>query len=62
MEFGIVSDRIADIDKVVAAEAMGYAFCWAFDTPMLRSNPFVLLGLAAARTHTIRLGVGSLTR
>ncbi|MFT5450120.1 MAG: 5,10-methylenetetrahydromethanopterin reductase [Gammaproteobacteria bacterium] len=58
MQFGIVSDRIGDIDKVVEAEAMGYAFCWAFDTPMLRSNPFVLLGLAAARTRTIRLGVG----
>jgi 5,10-methylenetetrahydromethanopterin reductase len=58
MQFGIVSDRIADVDQVAEAEAMGYAFCWAFDTPMLRSNPFVLLGLAAARTQSIRLGIG----
>jgi 5,10-methylenetetrahydromethanopterin reductase len=58
MQFGIVCDRLADVDLVVEAEAMGYAFCWAFDTPMLRSNPFVLLGIAAARTRTIRIGVG----
>jgi 5,10-methylenetetrahydromethanopterin reductase len=58
MQFGIVCDRLADVDLVVEAEAMAYDFCWAFDTPMLRSNPFVLLGIAAARTSTIRLGVG----
>lgn len=58
MQFGIVCDRVDDVDLVVEAEAMGYDFCWAFDTPMLRSNPFVLLGLAAARTRSIRLGVG----
>lgn len=58
MHFGIVCDRLYDVDLVVEAEAMGYSFCWAFDTPMLRSNPFVLLGLAAERTRSIRLGVG----
>ena len=58
MDFGIVCDRIEEVDLVAHAEALGYQFCWAFDTPMLRSNPFVLLALAAQRTHSIRLGVG----
>jgi alkanesulfonate monooxygenase SsuD/methylene tetrahydromethanopterin reductase-like flavin-dependent oxidoreductase (luciferase family) len=58
MQFGIVCDRLSDVDLVVDAESMGYSFCWTFDTPMLRSNPFVLLALAAERTQSIRLGVG----
>lgn len=58
MQFGIVCDRISDLDIIVEAEALGYSFCWAFDTPMLRSNPFVLLALAAERTERIQLGVG----
>ena len=58
MQFGIVCDRLADVDLVTEAEAMGYDFCWAFDTPMLRSNPFVLLALAAGSTSRIQLGVG----
>lgn len=58
MNFGIVCDRIDDVELIARAESLGYAFCWAFDTPMLRSNPFVLLALAAGRTRSIRLGVG----
>jgi alkanesulfonate monooxygenase SsuD/methylene tetrahydromethanopterin reductase-like flavin-dependent oxidoreductase (luciferase family) len=58
LKFGIVCDRVDDVALVTEAEAMGYDFCWAFDSPMLRSNPFVLLGLAARETRRIRLGVG----
>ena len=58
MQFGIVCDRIADLDLVGDAEAMGYDFCWAFDTPMLRSNPFSVLALIAQQTRTIRLREG----
>ena len=58
MRFGIVCDRLSDVALVAEAEAWGYDFCWAFDSPMLRSNPFVLLALAAERTERIRLGVG----
>jgi len=43
---------------VAHAENLGYAYCWATDSPMLRSNPWSVLALAAQQTRTIRLGVG----
>ena len=58
MEFGLSCSKVGDVDLVRRAETLGYDFCWATDSPMLRSNPWVVLALAAERTESIRLGMG----
>lgn len=58
MEFGITCSKVDDVGLVAHAENLGYDQCWATDSPMLRSNPFAVLALAAQQTHSIRLGVG----
>jgi probable F420-dependent oxidoreductase len=39
------------------AEAEGFDSGWVFDSPVLSQEPYPLLGLAAARTSRIRLGL-----
>lgn len=39
------------------AEACGFAAGWVFDSPVISEEPYPLLGLAAARTSRIRLGL-----
>lgn len=58
MQFGISCSKVDDVELVALAERLGYDFCWATDSPMLRSNPWAVLALAATRTKTIRLGMG----
>lgn len=58
MDFGVTCSNVRDIELVRHAENLGYDFCWAFDSQMMRSNPFVVLALAAQQTHKIRLGTG----
>jgi 5,10-methylenetetrahydromethanopterin reductase len=58
MEFGITCAKIDNVGLAAHAENLGYDQCWATDSPMLRSNPFAVLALAAQQTRTIRLGVG----
>jgi len=58
MEFGLQSWAVADVDFVAHAESLGYDYCWASDSPMLRSNPWAALALIAQRTHSMRLGTG----
>lgn len=58
MEFGITCAKVDEIGLVRQAEDLGYAYCWATDSPMIRSNPWAVLALAAQSTSTIRLGVG----
>jgi 5,10-methylenetetrahydromethanopterin reductase len=58
MEFGISCSKVDDVGLVAHAENLGYDYCWATDSPMLRSNPWAVLALAATRTQTIRLGMG----
>lgn len=58
MKFGISISQINEVDLVVKAEEAGYDFCWAWDSPMIRSNLWALLALAADRTHRIALGPG----
>lgn len=58
MEFGITCARVEDVGLVKHAENLGFDICWATDSPMLRSSPWVVLALAAQQTRTIRLGVG----
>ncbi|MEA3214648.1 MAG: hypothetical protein QOJ19_804, partial [Acidimicrobiia bacterium] len=58
MQFGMLVPSLNDVDLVVRAEELGYDFCWAPDSQMLFENPFVVLALAAQRTHSIKLGTG----
>ena len=58
MKFGISVSQINEVDLVVQAEEAGYDFCWAWDSPMIRSNLWALLALVADRTHRIALGPG----
>lgn len=50
--------QVNQIDLAVQGERAGYDFCWVFDTPMIRSNPWAVMALIADRTSTIRLGTG----
>jgi len=58
MKFGVLAPSLRDVDLIVRAEELGYDFCWAPDSQMIYPNPFVVLALAATRTHSIRLGTG----
>lgn len=58
MEFGISSARIDDIGYFAHAENLGYDFAWITDSPLLRSNPWAVMALAAQATQTIKLGLG----
>ena len=58
MDFGVTCSNVQDIGLIQLAENLGYDFCWAFDSQMMRSNPWAVLALAAQQTRTIRLGTG----
>ena len=58
MKFGITVSQIKEVDLVVQAEQAGYDFCWAWDSPMIRSNVWALLALVADRTSRIAIGPG----
>lgn len=58
MKFGMTCDNVQNIGIVQMAENLGYDFCWAFDTQLMRSNPWAILALAAQQTRTIQLGTG----
>ena len=58
MKFGISVSQINEVDLAVAAERVGYDFCWVWDSPMIRSNLWAVLALVADRTSTIRVGSG----
>lgn len=58
MEFGVTGAKIDEIGFIVHAENLGYSFCWATDSHLIRSNPWAVLALAAQQTRTIKLGTG----
>jgi 5,10-methylenetetrahydromethanopterin reductase len=58
VEFGISCSKVDEVGLISYAENLGYDFCWVTDSPMLRSNPWAVLALAAQQTQTIRLGMG----
>jgi len=58
MDFGIVTAKIDEIGYVTHAENLGYSHCWVTDSPMIRSNCWAVLALAAQQTRTMRLGTG----
>jgi alkanesulfonate monooxygenase SsuD/methylene tetrahydromethanopterin reductase-like flavin-dependent oxidoreductase (luciferase family) len=56
MDFGIVTAKIDEIGYIARAENLGYSHAWVTDSPMIRSNCWAVLALAAQQTRTIRLG------
>lgn len=58
MEFGITAAKIDEVGLAKHAENLGYDFVWATDSPLIRSNPWAVLALAAQQTQKIRLGTG----
>lgn len=58
MDFGIMTAKIDEIGYITHAENLGYRNCWVTDSPMIRSNCWAVLALAAQATRTMRLGTG----
>jgi 5,10-methylenetetrahydromethanopterin reductase len=58
MEFGVTATKIDDIGFFTHAENLGYDFAWITDSPLLRSNPWAVMALAAHQTQKIKLGTG----
>ena len=56
MDFGIVTAKIDEIGYIAHAENLGYSHCWVTDSPMIRSNCWAVLALAAQQTRRMRLG------
>src|SRR6185295_14747773 len=47
MDFGIVTAKVDEIGFITHAENLGYSHCWVTDSPMIRSNCWAVLALAA---------------
>jgi alkanesulfonate monooxygenase SsuD/methylene tetrahydromethanopterin reductase-like flavin-dependent oxidoreductase (luciferase family) len=58
MDFGIMTAKIDEIGYITHAENLGYTRCWVTDSPIIRSNCWAVLALAAQATRTMRLGTG----
>jgi 5,10-methylenetetrahydromethanopterin reductase len=58
VDFGIMTAKIDEIGYIAHAENLGYTHAWVTDSPMIRSNCWAVLALAARETRTIRLGTG----
>ena len=58
MDFGIMTAKIDEIGYITHAENLGFRNCWVTDSPMIRSNCWAVLALAAQATRTMRLGTG----
>jgi alkanesulfonate monooxygenase SsuD/methylene tetrahydromethanopterin reductase-like flavin-dependent oxidoreductase (luciferase family) len=56
LDFGIVTAKIDEIGYIAHAENLGYSHAWVTDSPMIRSNCWAALALAAQQTRTMRLG------
>ncbi len=58
MQFGVSCGYINDLGFVQHAEKLGYDFAWFTDSPLMRSNIWAMMALAAQQTNRIRLGTG----
>jgi alkanesulfonate monooxygenase SsuD/methylene tetrahydromethanopterin reductase-like flavin-dependent oxidoreductase (luciferase family) len=58
MDFGIMTAKIDEIGYITHAENLGYTHCWVTDSPIIRSNCWAVLALAAQATRRMRLGTG----
>jgi len=50
--------KIDEIGYIVHAENLGYTHAWVTDSPIIRSNCWAVLALAARETRAIKLGTG----
>lgn len=50
--------KVDEIGYITHAENLGYSHVWVTDSPMIRSNCWAVLALAAQATRTMRLGTG----
>src|SRR5439155_24810263 len=61
MDFGIFIPPVADSWRLVKrAEELGFQRAWFYDTQMLNSELFAIMGAAAVNTSRIRLATGVL--
>jgi alkanesulfonate monooxygenase SsuD/methylene tetrahydromethanopterin reductase-like flavin-dependent oxidoreductase (luciferase family) len=58
MDFGIMTAKIDEIGYITHAENLGFSHCWVTDSPIIRSNCWAVLALAAQATRTMRIGTG----
>jgi alkanesulfonate monooxygenase SsuD/methylene tetrahydromethanopterin reductase-like flavin-dependent oxidoreductase (luciferase family) len=58
MDFGIMTAKVDEIGYITHAENLGYTRCWVTDSPIIRSNCWAVLALAAQATRRMRLGTG----
>jgi alkanesulfonate monooxygenase SsuD/methylene tetrahydromethanopterin reductase-like flavin-dependent oxidoreductase (luciferase family) len=58
MDFGIMTAKIDEIGYITHAENLGFRLCWVTDSPIIRSNCWAVLALAAQATRTMRIGTG----
>lgn len=56
MRFGITCSKIDEVAFITRAEELGYDVAWISDSPLIRSNPWAVMALAAVRTQRITLG------
>lgn len=56
MDFGIVTAKVDEIGYITHAENLGFSHAWVTDSPMIRSNCWAVLALAAQQTRSMRLG------
>jgi len=47
VDFGIMTAKIDEIGYITRAENLGYTHAWVTDSPMIRSNCWAVLVLAA---------------
>lgn len=58
MEFGLTWAKLDEIEYVTEAEKLGFTHLWVTDSPLIRSDAFVFLAVAAQHTTTMKLGMG----
>jgi 5,10-methylenetetrahydromethanopterin reductase len=57
----VFAPAIGTPDQIVLAEELGYERAWVYDVPVSYADAGITLGMAAARTSTIPLGISVIT-
>ena len=58
MEFGLTWAKLDEMQYVTEAEELGFTHLWVTDSPLIGSDAFVFLTVAAQQTKTMKLGMG----